>query len=33
VRAYARGDDYRSTPVVTEESRGILFGQTAQTQR
>jgi GST-like protein len=33
VRAYARADEYRNAPVVTEESRKILFGQTAQTHR
>ena len=30
-RAYARGEEFRGTPVVTEESRKILFGQTAHT--
>ncbi|QLH38682.1 MAG: glutathione S-transferase N-terminal domain-containing protein [Defluviicoccus sp.] len=30
VRAYAQGEPYASRPVVNEESRGILFGQTAQ---
>jgi GST-like protein len=29
--AYARAEPYRSAPVVTEESRRVLFGQTAQT--
>jgi GSH-dependent disulfide-bond oxidoreductase len=33
VRAYARAAVFSSTPVVTEESRKILFGQTAQTAR
>jgi GST-like protein len=33
VRAYAQADPYRSSPVVTEESRKVLFGQTAQTVR
>jgi GST-like protein len=28
-RAYAQGDPYRSRPTVNEESRKILFGQTA----
>jgi GST-like protein len=28
-RAYARAEAFRSSPVVTEESRKILFGQTA----
>jgi GST-like protein len=32
-RAYARGNDYRNTPVVTEESRKVLFGQTANSVR
>jgi GST-like protein len=30
LRAYARAAEFRSTPVVTEESRRILFGQTAR---
>ena len=30
LRAYARAEEFRSTPVVTEESRKILFGQTAR---
>jgi GST-like protein len=30
-RAYARAEVFSSTPVVTEESRKILFGQTAHT--
>lgn len=30
VRAYALGDAYRNRPTITEESRKILFGQTAQ---
>jgi GST-like protein len=29
VRAYARAAEFRTAPVVTEESRRILFGQTA----
>ena len=29
-RAYAHADAYRSRPTITEESRKILFGQTAQ---
>jgi GST-like protein len=33
LHAYARAEEFRSTPVVTEESRRILFGQTAQTAR
>jgi GSH-dependent disulfide-bond oxidoreductase len=33
VRAYARAEEFRTTPVVTEESRKILFGQTAQSTR
>ena len=33
LRAYARAEEFRTTPVVTEESRRILFGQTAQTAR
>lgn len=33
IRAYARGEEYKQRPVVTEESRKILFGQTAQTTR
>jgi GSH-dependent disulfide-bond oxidoreductase len=32
-RAYARADGLRSTPVVTDESRKVLFGQTAHTNR
>jgi GSH-dependent disulfide-bond oxidoreductase len=32
-RAYARGEEFQGTPVVTEESRKILFGQTAHTTR
>jgi GSH-dependent disulfide-bond oxidoreductase len=32
-RAYARGKDYRNTSVVTEESRKVLFGQTANSVR
>ncbi len=31
VRAYARAEAFRSAPVVTEESRKLLFGQTART--
>ncbi len=31
VRAYARGDAFRSSPV-NEETRKVLFGQTAQTR-
>jgi GSH-dependent disulfide-bond oxidoreductase len=30
VRAYARAQEFSSSPVVTEESRKVLFGQTAQ---
>ena len=30
VRAYARKHEFSTSPVVTEESRKILFGQTAQ---
>jgi GST-like protein len=33
LRAYARAEEFRGTPVVTEESRTILFGQTARTTR
>jgi GST-like protein len=33
LRAYARAEEFRSTPVVTEESRKILFGQTARSTR
>jgi len=33
LRAYARAEEFRTTPLVTEESRKILFGQTAQTTR
>jgi GSH-dependent disulfide-bond oxidoreductase len=33
LRAYARAEQFRSTPVVTEESRKILFGQTARSTR
>ncbi len=29
IRAYAHADDYKSRPTITEESRKILFGQTA----
>ena len=32
-RAYERGKAYQTTPTVTEESRKILFGQTAATVR
>src|SRR5271156_6481602 len=32
-RAYARAEAFRSTPVVTEESRKILFAQTAGSVR
>lgn len=32
-RAYERGKEYQTTPTVTEESRKILFGQTAATVR
>jgi GST-like protein len=30
LRAYARRDEFSRTPVVNDESRKILFGQTAQ---
>lgn len=30
VRAYAQGEPYAARPVVNEDSRSILFGQTAQ---
>jgi GST-like protein len=30
IRAYARKDEVSRTPVVNDESRKILFGQTAQ---
>jgi len=29
VRAYARAAEFNTQPSVTEESRAILFGQTA----
>jgi GSH-dependent disulfide-bond oxidoreductase len=29
VRAYAHADDFKNRPTITEESRKILFGQTA----
>ncbi len=32
-RAYERGKEYQTTPTVTEESRKVLFGQTAATVR
>jgi GST-like protein len=28
-RAYARGESFRAPPVITEEARKVLFGQTA----
>jgi GSH-dependent disulfide-bond oxidoreductase len=31
VRAYAHAEAYKSRPTITEESRKILFGQTART--
>jgi GST-like protein len=31
IRAYARKSEFGSSPVVTEESRKVLFGQTAAT--
>jgi GST-like protein len=33
LRAYARAEGFRSAPVVTEESRKILFGQSANIAR
>lgn len=33
IRAYARGEEYKNRPVVTEESRKLLFGQTARSVR
>jgi GST-like protein len=33
VRAYARGEAFRSAPTLTEESRKVLFGQTAANTR
>src|SRR5271156_7136943 len=33
VRAYARAEAFRAGPVVTEESRKVLFGQSAHTVR
>ena len=33
IKAYARGDQYKKRPVVTEESRKILFGQTSKSVR
>ncbi len=33
IKAYARGEEYKTRPVVTEESRKILFGQTAKSAR
>jgi GST-like protein len=33
IRAYARGEPYRSRPTVTEEGKKILFGQTAASVR
>ncbi len=33
LRAYARAEAFRSAPIVTEESRKVLFGQTAHTVR
>lgn len=33
IKAYARGEEYKTRPVVTEESRKILFGQTAKSVR
>ena len=33
LRAYARAEEFRTTPLISEESRKILFGQTAQTTR
>lgn len=32
-RAYARGSDYKNAPVMTEASRKVLFGQTANSVR
>ena len=29
VRAYRRAEEINTAPTVTEESRGVLFGQTA----
>jgi GST-like protein len=33
VRAYARAEAFRAAPVVSEESRKVLFGQSAHTVR
>jgi len=33
IRAYARAQEFSSAPVVTEESRKVLFGQTAESVR
>jgi GST-like protein len=33
IRAYARKGEFGSSPVVTEESRKVLFGQTAATAK
>ena len=33
LRAYARASEFPSRPVVDEESRKILFGQTAESAR
>jgi GST-like protein len=33
VRAYARAEEFRGKPIVTEESRQILFGQAASSVR
>lgn len=33
IRAYARGEEYRREPTVTDEQRKILFGQTAAVVR
>jgi GST-like protein len=33
VRAYAKGEPYANRPTVNEESRKVLFGQTADTLR
>jgi GST-like protein len=31
IRAYEKGQPFSNNPVITEESRKILFGQTAST--
>ena len=33
IRAYARAQEFSNAPIVTEESRRVLFGQTAESVR